>query len=82
MQFVICAVYTDCAQYSDMQGEVDPKTAAEIAGQLYKMGCSEVSMGDTIGVGTAASVAEMFKVQSSLAVAAVLDLMKSCPCIR
>ena len=39
-----------------------PKVAAEIAGKLFDMGCYEVSMGDTIGVGTPASVAEMFKV--------------------
>ena len=58
-----------------MQGEVDPKTAAKVAGQLYEMGCYEVSMGDTIGVGTSASVAEMFKVQSSHAVAAVIVSM-------
>ncbi len=45
-----------------MQGHVSPKAAAEIAGKLYEMGCYEVSMGDTIGVGTPASVAEMFKV--------------------
>ena len=55
-------MYTDCAQYSYVQGDIEPKTAAEIAGQLYEMGCYEVSMGDTIGVGTPASVAEMFKV--------------------
>ena len=55
---------TDCAQYSLAQGHVEPKAAAEIAGKLYQMGCYEVSMGDTIGVGTPASVAEMFKVKS------------------
>ena len=54
--------HTNCAQYSALQGHVDPKVAAEIAGKLYGMGCYEVSMGDTIGVGTPASVAEMFKV--------------------
>lgn len=49
------------APISCLQGEVDPKTAGKIAGRLYEMGCYEVSMGDTIGVGTSASVAEMFK---------------------
>ncbi len=50
-----------------MQGDVEPEAAAKIAGKLYEMGCYEVSMGDTIGVGTPASVAEMFKVCSPAA---------------
>ena len=50
-----------------MQGDVEPATAAKIAGKLYEMGCYEVSMGDTTGVGTPASVAEMFKVCSPAA---------------
>ena len=45
-----------------MQGHVKPETAAEIACRLWEMGCYEVSMGDTIGVGTPASVSAMFKV--------------------
>lgn len=45
-----------------LQGHVKPGAAAEIARRLFDMGCYEVSMGDTIGVGTPASVAEMFKV--------------------
>ena len=55
---------TDCGQHSHMQGHVEPQAAADVAGKLYEMGCYEVSMGDTIGVGTPASVAEMFKVCS------------------
>ena len=37
------------------QGEVLPEDAARVAGALHEMGCYEVSMGDTIGVGTPAS---------------------------
>ena len=47
---------------SCVQGEVKPSVAAEVAGKLYGMGCYEVSMGDTIGVGTPASVTAMFQV--------------------
>lgn len=39
-----------------------PRAAAEVASRLFDMGCYEVSMGDTIGVGTPHSVADMFKV--------------------
>lgn len=44
-----------------MQGEVAPQEAARVAASLDEMGCYEVSMGDTIGVGTPASVAAMFE---------------------
>jgi hydroxymethylglutaryl-CoA lyase len=34
------------------EGEVVPERVAEVAAALYGMGCYEVSLGDTIGVGT------------------------------
>jgi hydroxymethylglutaryl-CoA lyase len=34
------------------EGEVRPAAVAALAGELYGMGCYEVSLGDTIGVGT------------------------------
>jgi hydroxymethylglutaryl-CoA lyase len=34
------------------EGDVDPQRALEIARQLIAMGCYQVSLGDTIGVGT------------------------------
>ncbi len=34
------------------EGEVSPQAVADIAHQLYDMGCYEVSLGDTIGTGT------------------------------
>ena len=34
------------------EGEVRPAAVAALAGELYAMGCYEVSLGDTIGVGT------------------------------
>ncbi|HXZ55477.1 MAG TPA: hydroxymethylglutaryl-CoA lyase [Burkholderiales bacterium] len=34
------------------EGEVAPRAVADLAGKLYRMGCYEVSLGDTIGVGT------------------------------
>ena len=44
-----------------LQGHVPPQEAARVAAALDAMGCYEVSMGDTIGVGTPASVAAMFE---------------------
>ena len=34
------------------EGEINPKKVAEVAKYLFEMGCYEVSLGDTIGVGT------------------------------
>ncbi len=41
------------------EGEVNPQTVADIAHQLYDMGCYEVSLGDTIGTGTPARAQRM-----------------------
>ncbi|MEH6625018.1 MAG: hydroxymethylglutaryl-CoA lyase [Motiliproteus sp.] len=34
------------------EGEISPQKVAEVATRLYDMGCYEISLGDTIGVGT------------------------------
>ena len=41
---------------------MEPGAAADVAGALYDMGCYEVSMGDTIGIGTPATVTAMLQV--------------------
>src|ERR1700687_3324675 len=40
-------------------GKVAPAKVAEVAERLFRMGCYEVSLGDTIGVGTAAGCVAM-----------------------
>jgi len=44
--------YVSCVLGCPYEGEVSPERVAEVAGALYEMGCYEVSLGDTIGVGT------------------------------
>jgi len=44
--------YVSCALGCPYQGEVAPGEVARVAGQLRDLGCYEVSLGDTIGVGT------------------------------
>ncbi len=34
------------------EGDIDPQKVAEVAKHLHQMGCYEISLGDTIGVGT------------------------------
>src|SRR5258706_9113750 len=44
--------YVSCVLGCPYEGEVEPQKVAEVAAALYDMGCYEVSLGDTIGVGT------------------------------
>jgi hydroxymethylglutaryl-CoA lyase len=40
-------------------GDVDPRIVADVSERLFKMGCYEVSLGDSIGVGTPAKCVAM-----------------------
>jgi hydroxymethylglutaryl-CoA lyase len=44
--------YISCALGCPYEGKVDVNVVADIAERLYKLGCYEISLGDTIGVGT------------------------------
>jgi hydroxymethylglutaryl-CoA lyase len=44
--------YISCVLGCPYEGAVDPSVVAAAAGDLMAMGCYEVSLGDTIGVGT------------------------------
>ncbi len=53
--------YVSCVLGCPYQGAVAPLAVAEVAHALYDMGCYEVSLGDTIGVGTPASTLAMLE---------------------
>jgi hydroxymethylglutaryl-CoA lyase len=44
--------YVSCVLGCPYEGEIKPEKVAGVAEALHKMGCYEVSLGDTIGVGT------------------------------
>jgi isopropylmalate/homocitrate/citramalate synthase len=44
--------YVSCALGCPYEGEVKPDKVADVAGALFDSGCYEISLGDTIGVGT------------------------------
>lgn len=44
--------YISCVLGCPYEGEILPKKVAEVAKELIQLGCYEVSLGDTIGVGT------------------------------
>ena len=44
--------YISCVLGCPYEGDIAPAAVARVADALYRMGCYEVSLGDTIGVGT------------------------------
>ena len=51
--------YVSVVAVSLKKGDVDPKIVADVSERLFKMGCYEVSLGDSIGVGTPAKCVAM-----------------------
>ncbi len=44
--------YVSCVLGCPYEGDIDPARVAEVSSALMEMGCYEISLGDTIGVGT------------------------------
>ncbi|MGK2944249.1 MAG: hydroxymethylglutaryl-CoA lyase [Desulfuromonadales bacterium] len=53
--------YVSCALGCPYEGEISPIRVAGVADRLYQMGCYEISLGDTIGVGTPGKVEKMLR---------------------
>jgi hydroxymethylglutaryl-CoA lyase len=63
--------YVSCAVACPYEGQVAPQKVADVALRLFEMGCHEISLGDTIGAGTPATIQRMVE-----ACAAVVPLDK------
>ncbi|KAM5163721.1 3-hydroxymethyl-3-methylglutaryl-CoA lyase, cytoplasmic [Mantella aurantiaca] len=53
--------YVSCALGCPYEGNIDARKVAEVSKRLYSMGCYEISLGDTIGVGTPGSMKKMLE---------------------
>lgn len=51
--------YVSCVVGCPYDGDVKPSEVARVAERLFAMGCYEISLGDTIGVGTPDSIVRM-----------------------
>ena len=51
--------YVSCALGCPYEGEVAPAAVAAVAARLNRLGCGEVALGDTLGVGTPLRVREV-----------------------
>lgn len=54
--------YVSCVLGCPYEGQIAPGQVAAVARELYAMGCYEVSLGDTIGTGTAGATRRLFEV--------------------
>ena len=54
--------YISCVVGCPYEGEVDPNKVAEVALRLRDIGCYEVSLGDTTGVGTPGSITRLIEI--------------------
>ncbi len=63
--------YVSCVVGCPYEGDIAPEKVSYVASALLDMGCYEISLGDTIGVGTPASVLAMLE-----CVAATIPLEK------
>jgi hydroxymethylglutaryl-CoA lyase len=54
--------YISCVSGCPYSGSVDAHKVATIARELLAMGCYEISLGDTIGVGTAGSIKNLIEI--------------------
>jgi hydroxymethylglutaryl-CoA lyase len=53
--------YVSCVLGCPYQGPIATAAVAEVAAELYSMGCYEISLGDTIGVGTPNATRDMIE---------------------
>ncbi|MDR1076197.1 MAG: hydroxymethylglutaryl-CoA lyase [Xanthomonadaceae bacterium] len=53
--------YVSCVLGCPYEGEIRPQQVMPVARDLYQAGCYEVSLGDTIGVGTAGTTRRLFE---------------------
>uniref|UniRef100_A0A673TDT8 Hydroxymethylglutaryl-CoA lyase, mitochondrial n=1 Tax=Suricata suricatta TaxID=37032 RepID=A0A673TDT8_SURSU len=51
--------YVSCVLGCPYEGKISPAKVAEVAKKMYSMGCYEISLGDTIGVGTPGVMKDM-----------------------
>jgi hydroxymethylglutaryl-CoA lyase len=53
--------YVSCVVGCPYEGDIAPSAVAKVASELFKAGCYEISLGDTIGVGTPEQVRSMLE---------------------
>lgn len=58
--------YVSCVVGCPYEGPIQPARVAEVSKKLYEMGCYEISLGDTIGVGTPGTFQDLLQAVSKV----------------
>ncbi len=53
--------YVSCVMGCPYEGEISAKKVAQVAKQIFDLGCYEISLGDTVGVGTPLQASELIE---------------------
>lgn len=53
--------YVSCVVGCPYEGYIEPNKVADLSAKLYEKGCYEISLGDTIGVGTPGTICKMIE---------------------
>jgi hydroxymethylglutaryl-CoA lyase len=56
--------YISCVLGCPFDGEVKPQAVVDVASRLWELGCYEISLGDTIGVGTPVKARQLLRAVS------------------
>jgi hydroxymethylglutaryl-CoA lyase len=56
--------YISCVLGCPFDGEVKPRAVVDVASRLWELGCYEISLGDTIGVGTPVKARQLLRAVS------------------
>jgi hydroxymethylglutaryl-CoA lyase len=57
--------YVSCVVGCPYEGDISADKVADVSAKLFDMGCYEISLGDTVGVGTPRKVQEMIRAVSA-----------------
>ena len=57
--------YVSCVVGCPYEGAIDPLKVADVSKKLFELGCYQISLGDTIGVGTPLSITTMIDAVSN-----------------
>nr|UII03307.1 3-hydroxy-3-isohexenylglutaryl-CoA/hydroxy- methylglutaryl-CoA lyase [Paraburkholderia sp.] len=57
--------YVSCVVGCPYEGPIDPQRVSDVADALFRLGCHEISLGDTVGVGTPDSITRMLEAVSA-----------------
>ena len=65
--------YISCVTHCPYEGAVEPGAVARLAAALYKMGCTQIALGETIGAGTPEAIDAMLRVVQNVVPASMLS---------